>query len=1172
MMPSTPARRKTSAMIRRDAGYAILEAMPPLITCGFLGTVIAAGLMIQAPVANSQPSSASPDQNAIQTESIGSSRSDESGGGPSPAIAEQRSVFVSRTYEERLAAAGQRTGTAFHGVPESDFTGNGNPDIMVTKPNATNILDGTDPTGGFGAVEVWTLWSASPVLTIDGVVQNDLFALSAKSAGDLDGDGADDIIVGAPLYHGTTGFEGTVDVYSGSDGQLLLSLTGNQWEYFGRTVAGVSDTDGDGQWDIAASSWVYDQDDEPYGMVSIHSGSDGALIRTYTSDLINDGFGYEIISMGDLDGDTYSEIAISAPLAPGDPLAWAQATGRLHVFHGGPRATQPEHLGTTDADLTILNPDPLIDHFAVAVELTTDQDSDGVADLLVISLIDPGTPAETTAIQVYSSVTGGLLWPVSIPPPGSGSGRDAGDGHRSENYPNIDENGNLIHYSHYTSGLGVFGDTTRDLRVEQADLDLVLTHFGNPAAPGNPVSGDLTLSGQVDITDLNVVITGINESSIVLDFIDDPNRLLTRWSSLDPYQYGDYVTGDPGRVSPPSDRGGNRSTDPVFPYPRPMFPGFDSQTPCKAFLGCGGCYFYLCCAPGSSCGDHFGDGKVEPDPDTNNNGIPDSEDCSMGGTPPSPSGCTTDPCVDSNGNGIIDQYDCDSPCYDERYNDCDCIRADNFEGAPGAPYIACLDEEIALEFTGCPEECSDGCIPMSISWEIDGAEFVSGGQSGDFFAIVTAAEPQVIDISADNGCCTLRWHIAWVDLSLESVEFGGDNHTVHSDKDGSELLPIWKAAIPEDDEDEVRNPIAYTITRDGGGPNLISIEQVRIRAALPDDLAVEDFKLTATGSIGQNSFDSGPVAVQKDGAYLTASNFNLTECPSVVGWEENFSVAWNLTYQDNPIPCVGTMTSINNVYFTQNDPMRWPHYAEQIIGVPVSPALYHTVLEVACRGANGLNQESSDDEITQQIYTYLQSLSIKRASDDILLKFWHEWETDVIPPQYLRGGLAALDGNTQCNFWTELLFAALHAHGYDHNNNANYISVVYPGWSLNPAIGLDNTRILIAQWTFDANGSAPPTVMPFTHTQGEVAVGQTIPAQGNPNPPPRFINHYVLRYNDMMYDPSFQGAPATAAVIPYLKEFEKRFAGYRLTTNGINYYKQESHQDPELFPVVKYPE
>lgn len=463
---------------RRDAGYTILEAMLPCVGFLLLGTLIAGGFWESGTSGSAGHSSTSGVAPQTQRANPTNPMSDNVGPErPTPASSEQRYVFVTRTYDERLAAAGDRTGTAFHGVPGSDFTGNGNPDILVTKPRATNLVDGTDPTGGFGSVEVWTLWSSAPVTTINGPFQNDMFGLSAKSAGDLDGDGADDLIVGAMLDDGDSGLEGAIHIHSGSDGALLMSIIGEEWEYLGRTVAGASDVDGDGQWDIAASSWVY-QNFESYGMVALHSGSDGALIRTFTSDIPNDGFGYEVVSLGDLDGDTRSEIAVSATLAPGDPRAYAPAIGRLHVFDGVPRAASPEHFGTADADLTIYNPDPLIDHFAVAVELTTDEDSDGVADILVTSLIDPYDPSlKTTAMQIFSSTSGDLLWPTSVG--GTGSGRDG------DQLPSEDENGDPILYSHYTTELGVFGDPTRDLQVEQEDLLLVTETLGDPAEPGN---------------------------------------------------------------------------------------------------------------------------------------------------------------------------------------------------------------------------------------------------------------------------------------------------------------------------------------------------------------------------------------------------------------------------------------------------------------------------------------------------------------------------------------------------------------------------------------------------------------------------------------------------------------------------------------------------------------
>ncbi|MFB3429633.1 MAG: hypothetical protein ABL309_01805 [Phycisphaerales bacterium] len=677
---------------------------------------------------------------------------------PAPADAERRGVYITREYENRLIANPNRGGTTSHGVPGSDFTGNGKNDILVTQPRATNLIDGTDPGGGYGTVEVWTLLSSGPVLALNSLNQNDLFGLSVKSAGDLDGDGAAELVIGAPLEHGDSGLEGAVYVHSGSDGQLLMVISGEEWEYFGRTVAGASDHDADGQWDIAASSWVYDQG-QPKGMVSIHSGSDGALIRTYTSPLPDDGFGYEVISLGDLDADADSELAIPATLAPGDPRAYAPATGRLYIFDGAVRAASPEHLSTADAALTIMNPDPLIDHFGVLVELTKDEDNDGAPDLLVTSIVDPYSSAETTAMQIYSSASGDLLWPVSVG--GTGSGRDG------DQLPATDDDGNPILYSHYTSGLGVLADATRDLRVEQEDLMLVANAIGNDAAPGNPISGDVSLSGLVDLPDVNMVVTEIGNHSIIRDYVEDTGRLTGRWNALKPYQFGDYVLEVPGRVEPHRrGAGGGSPSDPIYPKPDPAFPGIGDQQWGGGVPGCDGyirhpvcgivpaCFMNCCGADDCSGGDPTDtkntDGGVGGPSDGNFNGIPDAEECINGNSPTSPN--CPNPCEDDDGDGIPNQYDCDSICFDHRYTPL---------GIDGRPCSPCADDDGdgTLNQADCDSLCFD-----------TGADFDGDGfADGVMCSCRDSDEDGISDADEDDDCDGIPNH-----LDCDSVCFEGD--------------------------------------------------------------------------------------------------------------------------------------------------------------------------------------------------------------------------------------------------------------------------------------------------------------------------------------------------------------------------------------------------------------
>lgn len=778
---------------RRDAGYTILEAMLPCVAFLVLGTLIAGGLWEPAApsvVSGSPVSTAagdSPDSMLMDPKSGNAAQKR-----PAPADAERRGVYITREYENRLIANPNRGGTASHGVPGSDFTGNGSNDILVTQPRATNLIDGTDPGGGYGTVEVWTLLSSGPVLALGSLNQNDLFGLSVKSAGDLDGDGAAELVIGAPLEHGDSGLEGAVYVHSGSDGQLLMVISGEEWEYFGRTVAGASDHDADGQWDIAASSWVYDHG-QPKGMVSIHSGSDGALIRTYTSPLPDDGFGYEVVSLGDLDADADSELAIPATLAPGDPRAYAPATGRLYIFDGAVRAASPEHLSTSDAALTIMNPDPLIDHFGVLVELTKDEDSDGVPDLLVTSIVDPYSSAETTAMQIYSSASGDLLWPVNVG--GTGSGRDG------DQLPATDDDGNPILYSHYTSGLGVLADATRDLRVEQEDLMLVADAIGNDAAPGNPISGDVSLSGAVDLPDVNMVVTEIGNHSIVHDYVEDTGRLTGRWNALKPYQFGDYVLEVPGRVEPGGrgsggGSGGGSPSDPVYPKPDPAFPGIGDQQWGGGVPGCDGyirhpvcgivpaCFMNCCGADDCSGGDPMDNtdpgGGVGGPGDGNFNGIPDDEECG-GSNPPAPTAECPDPCGDDDGDGIPNQYDCDSPeCFDERYTPlgsdgmpCNPCGDDDGDGIPNQIDCdsACYDARfVPKDDQGNPLPCDPNCdddgdgIPNKYDCDSECFE-------GD--------EEDCCDPNRGEGeeCCPrLVWHEPSQELMVLGAQSTGEEH------------------------------------------------------------------------------------------------------------------------------------------------------------------------------------------------------------------------------------------------------------------------------------------------------------------------------------------------------------------------------------------------------------
>lgn len=231
-------------------------------------------------------------------------------------------------------------GTAVAGPPTWDFSGLGETHVVVGNANGE----------GRGEVHVYHDSSSTPVLSIRSPARRDLFGVANAGAGDLDGDGFDGLLIGAPLAGQGLKNHGAVYASSGATGAELLMVSGfGQKSYFGRAVAGAGDVDGDGVPDLLAAGWIHSELGVAYGRVYLLSGADGQVFRTITSFEVEDGFGYTVASMGDLTGDSVPEIAIAAPLAQTNELA----DGAVYLFDL--TASPVMHLTTADAWHTITN-------------------------------------------------------------------------------------------------------------------------------------------------------------------------------------------------------------------------------------------------------------------------------------------------------------------------------------------------------------------------------------------------------------------------------------------------------------------------------------------------------------------------------------------------------------------------------------------------------------------------------------------------------------------------------------------------------------------------------------------------------------------------------------------------------------------------------------------------
>lgn len=245
----------------------------------------------------------------------------------------QQRIPESTRYILRVegTAAGDWLGTSIAAVP--DVNGDDVPDLLVGAPGA----DGTVASQVYldaGAAYVLSGADGSILRSWHGFAPHVQLGRSVAHAGDVDGDGTSEGLLGGPIGFGDL-FPGAALVVALDSGIVLHHLWGHHAHSgFGWSVAGIGDVNGDMCADLAIGSPFWSSDGSvAIGRVDVFSGSDGSLLRIYRGDQHDSRFGAAVAGVGDVDGDHVPDLAIGAPQA-GRSRARVLSEGAVDVFSG----------------------------------------------------------------------------------------------------------------------------------------------------------------------------------------------------------------------------------------------------------------------------------------------------------------------------------------------------------------------------------------------------------------------------------------------------------------------------------------------------------------------------------------------------------------------------------------------------------------------------------------------------------------------------------------------------------------------------------------------------------------------------------------------------------------------------------------------------------------------
>ncbi len=235
----------------------------------------------------------------------------------------------------------------------ADVNGDGYKDIVIGSSNYTPTWNWYDQVRG----RVYIYFGGPIIDTIPDVIitggnywapfpaRYEQLGFTIDNLGDVNGDGYEDIIVGAPNNMEREAAAGKAYIFFGGEPMDTIPdwfIYGNDFlQCFGEHVSNAGDFNGDGYNDILVSNYGF----FPHGPRGVYIFYGGPTIDTIPDWGLDDQACGSLDCMGDMNNDGYDDIVVADQTYP----IGNYGVGKIMVFYGGPNADSVpdlEYIGT----------------------------------------------------------------------------------------------------------------------------------------------------------------------------------------------------------------------------------------------------------------------------------------------------------------------------------------------------------------------------------------------------------------------------------------------------------------------------------------------------------------------------------------------------------------------------------------------------------------------------------------------------------------------------------------------------------------------------------------------------------------------------------------------------------------------------------------------------------